>query len=198
MVRSAYFFGVTGILLSAKNCAPLSAVASKASAGTLEVIAVYDSSNLAATLERTAEQGFQVRIEAVRAYARRLPHEVAEMRVRKCVNGFVHRDPSRCAQVLGADAGSEALACGQVRADQPTVLVMGSEGYGLRTNVKRACTSLVKIPAGLGLDTQVLDSLNVSVATGVLLHTLTSDEREGNARQAEAGGERKEEALAGV
>lgn len=61
MVRSAYFFGVKGVLLSTKNCAPLSAVASKASAGTLEDIAIYDSKNLMATLELAAEVGYQVR-----------------------------------------------------------------------------------------------------------------------------------------
>lgn len=99
-------------------------------------------------------------------------------------------------QVLGADAGRNALPCGSVRTDQPTVLVMGSEGYGLRTNVKRACTSLVEIPAGLGLDADVLDSLNVSVATGVLLHTLTSGERGASGERAGAEGEKGAEVLA--
>ena len=32
---------------------------------------------------------------------------------------------------------------------QPTVLVLGSEGFGLRTNTRRACTAAVSIPRKL-------------------------------------------------
>lgn len=63
--------------------------------------------------------------------------------------------------------------------DRPTIVVMGSEGFGLRTNTRRACTQLVGIsggaaaPAGGLADAEPLvDSLNVSVATGILLHDL--------------------------
>lgn len=70
--------------------------------------------------------------------------------------------------------------------DRPTILVMGNEGYGLRTTVKRLCTSLLRIDAapaaasqagqGVGARARAgrsfVDSLNVSVATGILLHQL--------------------------
>lgn len=60
---------------------------------------------------------------------------------------------------------------------------MGSEGSGLRTTVRRACNSIVMIPAGLGpRDLRGVDSLNVSVATGILLHELTN--RAGGAAEA--------------
>lgn len=62
---------------------------------------------------------------------------------------------------------------------QPTVLVLGSEGFGLRTNTRRACTAAVSIAAGVSPSivgteqaAQLIDSLNVSVATGILLHDL--------------------------
>lgn len=66
----------------------------------------------------------------------------------------------------------------------PTILVVGNEGYGLRTNVRRACTGMVQVDGlgsmmegegspGLGTETTV-DSLNVSVAAGILLHSLLS------------------------
>ena len=46
----------------------------------------------------------------------------------------------------------------------PTVLVMGSEGEGMRRLTREACDELVSIPmAG------AVESLNVSVATGVAL-----------------------------
>ena len=48
---------------------------------------------------------------------------------------------------------------------KPTVLVMGAEGSGLGSETRKRCDSVVRIPmAGC------VESLNVSVATGVLLY----------------------------
>ena len=47
----------------------------------------------------------------------------------------------------------------------PRVLVMGSEGAGLRQLTRRHCDWLVRLP-NLG----AVQSLNVSVATGMLLY----------------------------
>lgn len=77
------------------------------------------------------------------------------------------------AQVIGADAGPTAVDSRDLSLKQPTILVMGSEGYGLRTNVKRACSTLTRIVAADTLERHVVDSLNVSVATGILLHNLS-------------------------
>ena len=55
----------------------------------------------------------------------------------------------------------------------PTVLVLGNEGTGLRTNVLRACTGgVVRIEGG---QNEFLDSLNVSVAGGIALHYLLNN-----------------------
>ena len=60
-----------------------------------------------------------------------------------------------------------------MRLDKPTVLVMGSEGKGLRTTVKRACTGLIRVDSTAPVAASVgVDSLNVSVAAGILLHQL--------------------------
>jgi tRNA(Leu) C34 or U34 (ribose-2'-O)-methylase TrmL len=133
MIRCAFFFGADGVLASEKNCAPLSPAASKASAGCLETMHVYDSDNLANTLATAANDGWLV---------------------------------------LGADGSADAVDCRSVGCSRPTLLVMGNEGIGLRTNVRRACTALVKIMSGDGVDMRDCDSLNVSVATGILLHQL--------------------------
>eukprot|EP00429_Kryptoperidinium_foliaceum_P037733 CAMPEP_0176158024 /NCGR_PEP_ID=MMETSP0120_2-20121206/80807_1 /TAXON_ID=160619 /ORGANISM="Kryptoperidinium foliaceum, Strain CCMP 1326" /LENGTH=123 /DNA_ID=CAMNT_0017495347 /DNA_START=9 /DNA_END=380 /DNA_ORIENTATION=- len=60
--------------------------------------------------------------------------------------------------------------------DRPVLLVLGSEGYGLRTLVAKACTEFVRIPSGAdakedeeGSDGGGVDSLNVSVTGGILL-----------------------------
>jgi 21S rRNA (GM2251-2'-O)-methyltransferase len=62
MVRSAYFFGVHGVLASSKNCARLSAAACKASAGSLEEVDLYDTNNLASCLQDAADKGWQVQL----------------------------------------------------------------------------------------------------------------------------------------
>lgn len=79
--------------------------------------------------------------------------------------------------VVGAaaeEARAEVVSDFDVRA--PTVLVMGNEGSGLRTNVRRACNRLIAIPGGPGVAAGV-DSLNVSVAAGILAHSLLANRR---------------------
>lgn len=79
--------------------------------------------------------------------------------------------------VVGAaaeEARAEVVSRFDVRA--PTVLVMGNEGSGLRTNVRRACNRLIAIPGGPGVAAGV-DSLNVSVAAGILAHSLLANRR---------------------
>jgi len=55
----------------------------------------------------------------------------------------------------------------QLKLDRKTVLVMGAEGEGLRRLVAEHCDMLAKLP----IDSQ-MESLNVSVATGIALYAL--------------------------
>ena len=50
-------------------------------------------------------------------------------------------------------------------------LCAGNEGYGLQSGVEKACTALVTI-APLRELPLGFDSLNVAVATGIILHSL--------------------------
>ena len=76
--------------------------------------------------------------------------------------------------VIGASAEARAEDVREfTRVDCPTVLVVGNEGAGLRTNVRRACNRLVKIPSAPRTAPGV-DSLNVSVAAGILVHHFLS------------------------
>ncbi|MFY9487554.1 MAG: 23S rRNA (guanosine(2251)-2'-O)-methyltransferase RlmB [Solirubrobacterales bacterium] len=68
-----------------------------------------------------------------------------------------------------------ASAEGTARYDQPdykgkVVLVLGSEGRGLRPRVEKACDALVNIPMR-----GKIDSLNVSTATAVLVYAVLQD-----------------------
>jgi 23S rRNA (guanosine2251-2'-O)-methyltransferase len=66
--------------------------------------------------------------------------------------------------IVGADAGAEKTAQ-QADLKGPLCLVMGAEGAGLRDLTRRRCDWLVRLP-NLGS----VESLNVSVATGMLLY----------------------------
>lgn len=60
--------------------------------------------------------------------------------------------------------------------DIPRMLVLGSEGLGLRTNVKLACKQRVTIPNPSSASSPQfkghVDSLNVGVAAGILISHL--------------------------
>lgn len=67
--------------------------------------------------------------------------------------------------VAGADAGEGAVAMGEADFNRDLALVIGAEGEGLASLVRRECDYLVSIPL-LGKT----ESLNASVAAGVLLY----------------------------
>jgi 23S rRNA (guanosine2251-2'-O)-methyltransferase len=66
--------------------------------------------------------------------------------------------------IIGADAEADR-AVWDADFKQPSVIVVGSEGHGLRRLVAETCDVLVRIPLG-----GRLESLNASVAGGVLLY----------------------------
>lgn len=154
VVRSAYFFGATGVVVCAKNSAPLSGVVSKASAGSLELVELRSCRNMMQFLESSMRNGWRV---------------------------------------LGASVSKYAVPLNEVVSGIPTILVLGSEGRGLRPLVSRSCSQLISIPgtlphialrcADIGLSEDKLqgeefnslfqlESLNVSVAAGILLYHL--------------------------
>lgn len=158
IIRSSYFFGASGVVLCAKNSAPLSGVVSKASAGSLELMEIRSCKNMMQFLSSSAENGWRV---------------------------------------LGGSVSTRAASLHEVVPGAPTILVLGSEGTGLRPLVERSCTQLIKIPGNIPMNVisgedevtkgsegehgfpgeefrsfMAVESLNVSVAAGVLLHHL--------------------------
>lgn len=67
--------------------------------------------------------------------------------------------------IYGADAGGQS--CTQMTFAKKSALVMGSEGSGIDALLHKTCDSIVSIPT-----CGKIDSLNVSVAAGVLLYEL--------------------------
>lgn len=173
LVRTSYFLGVDKIVICAKNSAPLSPTVSKASAGAVELVTIYSTKNMMSFLDKSVANGWQV---------------------------------------VGTDLGPKSTPLTEfVVNDKPTILVLGNEGHGIRTNILRRCTSLVRISkptissvisesvdseataesesvtesaasdedsssnsgrnSGSGGGVEV-DSLNVSVTGGIILHHL--------------------------
>ena len=69
--------------------------------------------------------------------------------------------------IYGADAGGEN--CRKIDFAQKSVIIMGSEGTGIAQLLEKQCDTIVSIPT-----CGKIDSLNVSVAAGVLLYELSS------------------------
>lgn len=53
-----------------------------------------------------------------------------------------------CHQIVGTDLGARSISLFDVPRTVPTVLVLGNEGHGIRTNILRRCTHLVRIGGG--------------------------------------------------
>lgn len=146
ILRSTSFLECDFVLVCSKNSAPPSATVSAASAGALESMAhiIYETSSLPSTLAKLEAAG--VRIVGASAH---VPSEFDHV---PCYDLHESTRP-----------GPE---------QPPTLLVLGSEGRGIRHSVARSCTEFVKIPGGEGSS---VDSLNVSVTNGILLwHYLQS------------------------
>lgn len=67
--------------------------------------------------------------------------------------------------IYGADAGGEH--CNEMKFPSKKAIIMGSEGTGIAKLLKEQCDSIISIPT-----CGKIDSLNVSVATGILLYEL--------------------------
>lgn len=80
------------------------------------------------------------------------------------------RDLARRYRIVGAAANGKPLASFN-RGDRPIALVLGNEETGLSPPVAKACAEFVAIPGGR------VESLNVSVAAGILIHALLAPTR---------------------
>lgn len=151
ILRSASFLGVSAVVVSKHSSATLTSVALKASAGAAEALALFSVETPATFLAQSRRAGWKV-------YAAVPPPE-----------GYVPGSPksnghftSTKKPVLDLD-GLEAADPLQKEA---IILVMGSEGEGLPRVIRREADAEVSIANRSG--SKVVDSLNVSVATGLL------------------------------
>jgi TrmH RNA methyltransferase len=71
--------------------------------------------------------------------------------------------------IIGTDARTK-LTTAELRWPRRVVLVLGNEREGLASDTREVCSTLVRIPG-----TEAIDSLNVSVAAGILLASYSAE-----------------------
>ncbi|KAL3802683.1 hypothetical protein HJC23_012007 [Cyclotella cryptica] len=173
-----------GILVCSKNSSPLTPTVSAASAGALEFMTVYSTSNLPKLLNKARDDGWRVLGAAAEApdtdsNSKRKGHNTRRSIVSNDWDLVEDDDDENdhnsniveynTAPLPLQELEQKCYDLREVEAGPPTVLVLGSEGSGLRTLVGRACTGFVKIPGGLNVDSDTqagVDSLNVSFPSG--------------------------------
>eukprot|EP01035_Chromulina_nebulosa_P019244 gene19244-25095_t len=72
-------------------------------------------------------------------------------------------------QIVGTALEGKTTSLVDLPLDKPTIVVLGNEGHGIRTNILNRCEYLLKLGSNNRIDTEV-DSLNVSVTGGIILH----------------------------
>lgn len=137
ILRSAECSGVAGILLPKVRSSPLSPMVAKASAGALEYLNIAQVVNLARCLSQLKESGFWV------------------------VGTSVAEDLSQDSPKWDVKV-QDALT---FQWPEKTVLILGSEGEGMRRLIKDSCDFLIHLPL-----VGKIQSLNVSVTAAVCLY----------------------------
>ena len=173
ILRSALLLGASGVVLSARNSAPLNATVCKTSSGALEYWLarrqLYSTESMPGLLQSAAAAGWRVIGTAMPP--RRAPAALEGVGTQLVPTAHL------AASVVPCIPSHELT-----RGSAPTILVLGSEGKGLRKNVRAACNLLTYIPTAsppqrvddrtLGGDKYTVDSLNVGSAASVLLYQL--------------------------
>jgi tRNA G18 (ribose-2'-O)-methylase SpoU len=166
MLRSCLYFSVDGVLLCARNSAPLSATTSKASSGAQEFLPLYEASatpRLLHKLDRAKWNVVGLSLAPESVDMRDLAKTVADNAnnaanaADSAPSNSVLADAAQDAAAESVAEGAEPLAVAASSSSFPTpssssysgpkhvLFVVGNEGRGLRPVVARACDVLVKI-----------------------------------------------------
>ena len=142
VLRSAFFFGVDAIALTTNRTAPLSPVALKASAGASEAMPILTVQQTRPFLNECKKNGWKIYASQVdpTTYGKTKAHNRRHLTTTTLIS-----DVSR----------------------KPSILIIGSEGQGLYKDVLGAADNTISIQ-GPRQGEMGMDSLNVSVATGLL------------------------------
>lgn len=145
ILRTSFYLGVDCIVISRRNCAQLSPVVNKCSSGAMEYIPIYMVDKPLTFFGKSQKEGQWTFITSC------IEQNNKKTQVPKLPLTDMHG----------------LLEHG------PVMLVVGNEGRGVRTNLQLKSDFAVQIPFGGPVESQSnIDSLNVSVATAILLSNL--------------------------
>jgi len=152
MLRSCLFFGAR-LVFCAKNCAPLSPVAAKASSGASELVDMSHCKNAMKFVRESRAAWPELFVVALDADARAV--DFASL---------------FSLSSLSDSSTPSASLSSSLAARRPMLLVLGGEGDGVRPLLKQECESVAFIEAFPSCPLELVDSLNVSQALAIALY----------------------------
>ncbi|WPK25731.1 hypothetical protein PUMCH_003058 [Australozyma saopauloensis] len=150
IVRSAFYLGVDFLVVPEFDSARLGPVAAKASAGALDLMPIYKADLPLQFLDNSRKNGWSIVTASAELSEQQLEDQKEKHKRQLSARTA---DPSELPLILNLT---------------PTLLIFGSEGAGVRTNVKLRSDFLVGLSKGRN-DDQLVDSLNVGVAAGLMI-----------------------------
>lgn len=155
ILRTCYFYGVDGVAIAKNTCANLdSAVLAKSSSGACEAVNILSLSKPSGFIYDSAKAGWRIY-----AAVAPLSSTASALQPANAKNKYIT---------------TSAISMASPLAKYPCILMLGSEGEGLRENLKARADYFVSIEAGQRSDEMpdvAVDSVNVSVAAGVLVES---------------------------
>ncbi|EGG23399.1 hypothetical protein DFA_05531 [Cavenderia fasciculata] len=85
--------------------------------------------------------------------------------------GFLKGSKENGWKIMGTSLGEDSKPLNSVKLTQPTILVIGNEGFGVSDNIIQECDETVKIPVSNKANPK-LESLNASVSAGIVINHL--------------------------
>lgn len=144
ILRTASYLGVDAVGITNRNSSNLTPVVLKSAAGAVEEITIFTVDSPAKFLEESKKAGWK-------SYAAVAPpsRKLAEMHSGKFIS-------------------TEDIERQIPLSDNPCILILGNEGFGLSKQLKMAADYELSVPRFI--QESCVDSLNVSVAAGLLCH----------------------------
>lgn len=150
IIRSAYYLGADFMVIPESESARLGPVAAKAAAGALDLFTIYKSSSSLEFIDSAKTNGWTV----VTTSSREREEDLGDMKSK-------HRQHVSSKYV-------DETELPRIMKAAPMLMVLGSEGAGVRTNVRLRSDFLVGWKKGRQND-DLVDSMNVGVAAGLLI-----------------------------
>jgi 21S rRNA (GM2251-2'-O)-methyltransferase len=149
LLRTASYLGVDAVGITSRTSSGLTPIVLKSAAGAVEEVAIFNVNSPAEFLDNSRRAGWKV-------YAAVAPPDPKLAKMHK--DKFVSSDDVEETRPLDQD---------------PCILVLGNEGFGLPKPIKMAADHEISIPRFAAASS--VDSLNVSVAAGLLCHSFVKE-----------------------